>query len=128
MTPTPSPTKRWTVVRIIYNQQYNKRMDELITYIGEKWRCTPNRYPEMEGMSEDERFRFVLRHSALHFAKTAGKIAATSEDVDHGEKINIKDLKRNAVKSLINSLYLAGQLKMTESELTALTKEIVGAK
>ncbi len=100
-------------------------MNELIHYIGEKWLCTPARYPEMEGMNEDEKFRFVLRHSALHFAKTAGKIASVSEDVDHGDQINIEDLKTNTAKSLINTLYLAGQLKMTEEELAKLVKQIV---
>lgn len=100
-------------------------MDDLINYIGERWVCTPERYPEMEGMNDEERLRFVLRHSALHFAKTAGKIAGASEGVDHGETANIEDLKKNTAKSLINTFYLAGQLKMDESELERLVKEIV---
>lgn len=102
-------------------------MNDLIKYIGEKWICTPERYPEMAGMNEDERLRFVLRHTALHFAKTAGKVAATSENSDHGEMLNIEDLKINTAKSLINTLYLAGQLKMTEEELENLVKKIINS-
>ena len=100
-------------------------MDELINYIREKWSCTPLRYPEMEGMNEDEKLRFVLRHSALHFAKTAGKIAGASENADHGDRFNLNDLKTNTAKSLINTLYLAGQLKMTSKDLEQITKKII---
>lgn len=100
-------------------------MDDLINYIGERWLCTPARYPEMEGMSNDEKFCFVLRHTALHFAKTAGKIAGASENADHGEMLNIDDLKTNTAKSLINTLYLAGQLKMTSADLEQTDKKLV---
>lgn len=100
-------------------------VNNLLKYFGEKWTCTPDRYPEMNGMNEDETLHFVLRHSALHFSKTAGRIAAASEDSDHGKRLNIEDLKINVAKSLINTLYLAGQLKMTEEELESLVKKIV---
>ncbi len=43
---------------------------------------------------------FAIRHSAIHFAKTAGKIAAVSEDADHGGKIKIDELKENVPKTL----------------------------
>jgi hypothetical protein len=103
-------------------------MDHLIKHIGEKWICTPDRYPEMKDMNEEEKLRFVLRHSALHFSKTAGKIASASENTDHGEKLQLENLKRNTAKSLINTLYLAGQLKMTEKELGTMVIEIVDGK
>lgn len=100
-------------------------MDKLIEYIQGKWICTPERYPEMSMMNSDEQLRFVLRHTALHFAKTAGKVAAISQNSDHGELLNVEDLKINTAKSLINTLYLAGQLKMTEQEIVSMVKKII---
>jgi hypothetical protein len=100
-------------------------MNELMNYISERWVCTPGRYPEMEGKTDDEKLRFVLRHAALHFAKTAGKIAGISEDADHGAELATQELKINTAKSLINTLYLAQQLQMTAEELETLAKKIV---
>ncbi len=96
----------------------NGGIDQLIEFIAQHFSFDVAIYPELKGATEDERLKFAIRHSALHFAKTAGKIAAVSEDADHGEDINIEDLKINISKSLINTLRLAELVQLSEDDLT----------
>ncbi len=92
-------------------------LDSLIQYIAEKHKFNGDKYPEIQDASREEILRFAIKHSALHYAKTAGKIAATSEDTDHGEEADFESLKINVAKSLINTLRLAELLEMNEKEL-----------
>lgn len=101
----------------------NENIDSLMQYIAKHFQFNEKKYPELRGASDDEVLRFAIRHSALHFAKTAGKIAATSEDIDHGNKMDIKTMKTDIAKSLINTLRLAELFKMSGAELTALIKK-----
>ena len=57
-------------------------IDQLISLIAKHFKFDEKTYPELKGASEEERLAFAVKHSALHFAKTAGKIAAVSEDAD----------------------------------------------
>lgn len=100
-------------------------LDSLIQYIAEKHQFNGDKYPEIKNASNEEVLRFALRHSALHFAKTAGKVAGTSEGTDHGEPIDTEDLKINVAKSLVNTLRLAELLKMSEEELTKKVHQIL---
>ena len=79
-------------------------------------------------MSKTKSFQFAMRHSALHFAKTAGKIAAVSEKADHGEKFDYTELKMNISKSLINVLRLAAFLEMSEDDLIKSIENIYSNK
>jgi hypothetical protein len=101
----------------------DENIDSLIQYIAKHFVFNEKEYPELRGASDDEVLRFAIRHSALHFAKTAGKIATASEDIDHGKEIDIKAIKTDITKSLINTLRLAELFKMSGSELTALIKK-----
>lgn len=92
-------------------------LDSLIKYIAEKHQFNGDKYPEIKNASEEDVFRFAVRHSALHFSKTAGKVAASSEDIDHGGQGGLEDLKTNVAKSLVNTLRLAELLEMSEKEL-----------
>ncbi len=95
----------------------SRDIDELIQFISENFIFDENSYPELKGVDEQARFLFAVRHSALHFSKTAGKIAAVSEDVDHGNEIDIEELKKNVPKALINTLRLAELVGMSEDDL-----------
>lgn len=97
-----------------------QRAEEMFVFNAEK-------YPELSGASEEATLRFALRHSVLHFAKTAGKIAAHSEDVDHGGEGDLEALKTDVAKSLLNTLRLAGLLGMDEGDLVArIEKKLAG--
>lgn len=101
----------------------NKDLDTLIKYIALHFEFSAKKYPELIGASEKDILRFAIRHSALHFSKTAGKVAASSEGVDHGGTLDTEELKSNVAKSLINTLRLAELLKMSATELTKLVRE-----
>jgi hypothetical protein len=66
---------------------------------------------------------FAVRHCALHFAKTAGKISAVSERVDHGEDIDMNELRENVHKALINTLRLADLVGLSGKDLIVAVEE-----
>lgn len=101
----------------------NGNIDKLIKLISENYAFDEKTYPELKGADEKQRLKFAIRHSALHFAKTAGKIAAVSEDTDHGSEIEISELKKNIPKALINVLRIAELLKISEDDLIKAIEE-----
>jgi hypothetical protein len=66
---------------------------------------------------------FAVKHSAFHFAKASGKIAAVREDTDHGSAMHIPDGKAHATKALIDILRLAELLGMTEEDIIKAIEE-----
>lgn len=106
----------------------SKELYKLIKFIAENFRFDEESYPELKGASEGQRLNFAIRHSALHFAKTAGKISAVSEDVDHGGKLDIEELKKTIPKALINTLRLAELVGMSETDLIKAIEEKHRAK
>lgn len=92
-------------------------LDRLIKFITEHYHFDAQNFPELEGKSEKQVFAFAVQHSALHFAKTAGKVVAVTEDADHGKEIDVEELKANIPKALINTLRLAELVHMSEQEI-----------
>jgi len=92
-------------------------LDKLIRFIADRHVFSDTKYAELQGVSEEQKFRFALRHMALHFSKTAGKIAAISEAVDHGKPLDREDLKVNVSKSLVNTLRVAELTGLSEDDL-----------
>lgn len=99
-------------------------LDALIKLIAEHFIFDENKYPELTGASEQEKLVFALRHSALHFSKTAGKIAAVSETTDHGGALDFDNLKVQTIKSLINTLRLADLIEMDAQKLISGVQEL----
>jgi len=100
-------------------------IDNLIKLIKDHFVFDEKNYPELTGASEQGKLNFAVRHSALHFAKTAGKIAAVSEHVDHNGEMDTHALRENVSKTLINTLRLAELVGMTEKDITeAIQKNI----
>ncbi len=56
-------------------------IDNVIKFLAENLVFDEKGYPELIGATPQQKLLFGVRHSALHFAKTAGKIAAVSEDM-----------------------------------------------
>lgn len=106
----------------------NGEIDKLIKFIAKHFPFDEKTYPELKGADEKKHLIFAIRHSAMHFAKTAGKIAAVSEDADHGTEIKINELKENASKALVNTLRLAELLNMSETDLIHAIEEKFGEK
>lgn len=80
-------------------------------------------YPELVGRGEKEKLAFAIQHSALHFSKTAGKIAAVAEDMHHGAEPDLEDLKKNIPKALINAFRLAELVGMSEKDIVRAIEE-----
>lgn len=98
-------------------------INQLIKLIIKHFKFDEKTYPELKGANEEQRLAFAIKHSALHFAKTAGKIAAASEDADHGGGIDITNLKIDTVKAFISILRLAELLGMSEKDLIKAVEE-----
>lgn len=92
-------------------------IDKLIAFIAENFVFDERTYPELKGKPESERLAFAINHSALHFAKTAGKIATVAEGMHHGEEQNLAELKVNVPKAIVNALRLAEVIGMTEKDI-----------
>lgn len=92
-------------------------IDKLIVFIAEHFKFDEATYPELKGASSEKRLEFAIRHSALHFSKTTGKIAAVSEDADHGGSLDIEAVKENVSKALISVLRLAELVGMSETDI-----------
>lgn len=101
----------------------NGELDRLIAYIRDNFPFNEEAYPELKSATEEEKKKFAVRHSALHFSKTAGKIASVSEDTDHGEEIDQEKLEENIPKALINVLRLAEIIGMTEKDIIKALEE-----
>jgi len=99
-------------------------IDKLIQFITKHFPFDESVYTELKDASKEERLRFAVRHSAIHFSKTAGKIAAISEKADHEGKVNPEDLKLDTVKGLVNALRLAELISLSEAEIIHTIEEM----
>ncbi len=100
-------------------------IQELISYIAKRYQFTPEKYPEIKDMTEEEKLSFAIRHLSIHFSKTAGKVATVSEARDHGGEIDFESLKVDVAKSLLNTLRLAELVKVSSDELESMIKAYV---
>ena len=100
-------------------------LNNLIKYIADNFKFTEEKYPALKNLSQEEKIRFALKHSALHISKTSGKISGIMEDGDHGNDLDIENLKINNTKVLISSLRLAELLGMEEGEILERVKKIL---
>ena len=98
-------------------------LDRLIQFVGKLFVFDEKKYPELTGASDKERFDYGVRHSALHLAKFGGKVAAVSEDVDHGGEGDIEELRKAVPRLLITVLKLADLLGMSEADLIRAIEE-----
>lgn len=92
-------------------------IDNVIKFLAENLVFDEKGYPELIGATPQQKLLFGVRHSALHFAKTAGKIAAVSEDTDHGDALNLAEIKKQVSKAFANTLRLAELAGMSEKEI-----------
>lgn len=75
------------------------------------------RYPTIAPMDEIQIQRFCVKHSALHFSKTAGQLAAIAEAIDHGAELKTDSLRKIAVNSLVNAFKLADEAGLSAKDI-----------
>ena len=91
------------------------RLNELRSLVAAALPVTANHYPSLGG--PDELVVFCVRHSALHFSKTSGQLAAMAERLDHGGSPDISEATRIVANSLINALKLAEELSIPTDQI-----------
>lgn len=100
-----------------------RSLDSLIDLVSDLLPVDTTRYPNLPTADHSEEVVFCLRHSALHFSKTAGKLAAFVEGVDHGQFAQIQVLQSIVAASLVNSLKLADEIGLSGAEIIAAMRE-----
>ena len=91
--------------------------DQLIDAVSVLLPVNRVQYPDLPQQLSGDVMQFCLRHSALHFSKTAGRLAAFVEDADHGSFQEIEKLEGIVAASLINSFKLADEIGLSGSRL-----------
>ena len=102
-------------------------VDELIKLIADCLPVNGRVYPETQALSADDRLRFSVRHSALHFSKTAGQLAAIAEAADHGAEIRLAVLRKITANSLVNAFRMAEIVGLSHADLSAFIAQKYGA-
>ncbi len=93
-------------------------LHDLITRVDTGWRSDPTVYPKLALLTEHEdRFHFLLGHTAHHVAKTAGNLATQAERAEHGRSVDVAALRVDMVKGLVSALYLAVILEMSAEDI-----------
>ena len=91
--------------------------DQLIDAVSDLLPVDRTHYPDLPEPMSGHAVQFCLRHSALHFSKTAGRLAAFVEDADHGSYQEIEKLEGIVAASLINSFKLADEIGLSGTRL-----------
>jgi len=94
-------------------------LSDLLSIVAEGLPVDADHYPDLADASVNAD-RFCIRHSALHFAKTAGQLAAVAENYDHGGHVDRDRIAVIAASSLINSLKLANEIGLSAVEMCSL--------
>ena len=98
-------------------------LDQLIDLISEVLPVDAKRYPALDSSTAEETIEFCLRHSALHFSKIAGRLAAWVESADHGRYADFQILESIVAGSLVNSLKLADEIGLSGSDILEQIRE-----
>ena len=101
-------------------------IDNLTQFIARNFQFDESTYPELAGASDEKRLAFGIKHIALHFSNTAGKIAASTDKLDHGKELQREELRENTIKSLINTLRLAELMGVKEADIIKALEEKYG--
>lgn len=98
------------------------RISELRTFVIDALPVTKKQYPSLP--EPDHVVAFCVKHSALHFSKTSGQLAALAEQMDHGANPDLSEATKIVANSLVNTLKLAEELSIsTESIMSFISQK-----
>ena len=104
------------------DEKASESLDSLMSFVSYLLPVDNQHYPSAPLASQSDAINFCLHHSALHFSKTAGSLAAFVESADHGHFPRIQTLENIVASSIVNSLKLAEEIGITGSEIMAAVK------
>lgn len=93
------------------------QIEELMAMISGYLPVTVDQYPSLGFRDHEPVANFCVQHSALHFSKTAGQLAAIAEAIDHGQALEETSVRKIAINSVINSFKLATEIGLSSDEL-----------
>ena len=99
-------------------------IDELRSFVNHALPVNEARYPSLSG--HDDVVAFCVRHSALHFSKTSGQLAALVERLDHGAVLDRDEATKIVANSLVNTLKLAEELSIPTANILKFLNEKYG--
>ena len=88
---------------------------DLRFFVSQSIPVSENHYPNL--MQDSSVTAFCVRHSALHFSKTSGQLAALAEMMDHGHQADIHAATKIVANSLVNALKLAEELNISTDKI-----------
>lgn len=121
-------SRQMQTISKVDTERASETLDNLIDLIADLLPVDEQTYPELSGRDKAEAITFCLRHSALHFSKTAGKLAAFVEDADHGKYDRIQTLQTIVAASLVNSLKLADEIGLSGPEIIQVIQSKFGLR
>lgn len=98
-------------------EENRDQVAELMLMIAGYLPVTVAQYPSLAFRDHEPVASFCVQHSALHFSKTAGQLAAIAEAIDHGHAMEVTSIRKIAINSIINSFKLANEIGLTSDEL-----------
>lgn len=113
----------YQVDRLLNEEQASESLDSLMHFVSELLPVNDIQYPDIRSFDQTDTIAFCLHHSALHFSKTAGKLAAFVEEADHGRFAQIQALEAIVASSLVNSLKLADEIGLTGNEIMSAVRQ-----
>jgi hypothetical protein len=93
-----------------------ERIDELRSYIVAALPVDRVQYPSLP---DEDVVAFCVKHSALHFSKTSGQLAALAESIDHGRAPDLFEATKIVANSLVNAFKLAEELSISTESIVA---------
>ena len=94
-----------------------ERIDELRSFVIDALPVTRAHYPSLS--DDSDVVAFCVKHSALHFSKTSGQLAALAEKLDHGLYPDLSEATKIVANSLVNTLKLAEELSISTESIIA---------
>lgn len=93
-------------------------LEEICTFSREAWTFDEKDYPSLTRLllSED-RQAFMLRHILTHITKTLGQAASSLESLDHGQKLDVSELRTSLLQLIVEAVQFADVAGITPADL-----------
>ena len=94
-----------------------KSLQELIDVVDSLFKCDENVYWKLKFLPKEKWDVEIISHSSRHLTKSAGKLAALCESVEHGASFDKETAKDITFSALATVLKNASMLGLTAADL-----------
>jgi hypothetical protein len=96
----------------------NAVFEHLQKLIGLETPLTVQEYPRIEGMNEDQKHHFFIKHSLEHASMTLGKLNEVMHEADHGGQLDTAELKQKTVSMFFTLFKLSFVIGVSGTKFT----------